>query len=230
MYQLVDDAWSVRHTTLSVLTDFAADGVVYLELRTTPRVLAGLSKEGYVRTVLDAIAEFEASSWSGSAAQAMHTFVILSVDRRNTLAEAHEVLALARQFAGRGVVGLDLCGDPKRSGVEGLGPALDAQAREGTGLGLTVHFGEIACSGSEAELATLLSWRPDRLGHACHVGEAARRDIVARGGLGLELCLSCNVQAGMVTGGFEAHHFGEWWKVKECVVVLCVSVLCSFSQ
>lgn len=51
----------MRYTTLAVLRDFAADGVVYLELRTTPRAMpaAGLTEDGYVQTVLDAIAEFE---------------------------------------------------------------------------------------------------------------------------------------------------------------------------
>jgi adenosine deaminase len=44
-----------------VLRDFAADGVVYLELRTTPRAMpaAGLTEAGYVQTILDAIAEYE---------------------------------------------------------------------------------------------------------------------------------------------------------------------------
>jgi len=61
IYHLVNDVASLRYTTLSVLRDFARDGVVYLELRTTPRAMpaAGLTKEGYIQTILDAIAEHE---------------------------------------------------------------------------------------------------------------------------------------------------------------------------
>lgn len=78
-YHLVNDVWSLRYSTLSVLRDFAADGVVYLELRTTPRVMpaVGLTKEDYVRTVLDTIAQFEAES--SDSDPGMHTRLILSV-------------------------------------------------------------------------------------------------------------------------------------------------------
>lgn len=61
IYNLVNDAGALRYTTLSVLRDFAADGVVYLELRTTPRAMpaAGLTEADYVQTILDAIADHE---------------------------------------------------------------------------------------------------------------------------------------------------------------------------
>ncbi|KAH8880436.1 Metallo-dependent hydrolase [Thozetella sp. PMI_491] len=217
LYHLVNDRWSLEYTTRSVLRDFAADGVVYLELRTTPRAMpaAGLTKAQYVQTVLDTIAAFEAEAPPAT----LRTRLILSIDRRNSLPEALEVVELARQFQGGGVVGIDLCGDPKKGGIETLAPAFE-QARGIPGMGLTLHFAEDECSGTEEELRLLLSWKPDRIGHVIHVSDAVKQAIIARGGMGLELCLSCNVHAQMITGGFEAHHFGEWWKVEEVVVVL----------
>lgn len=181
---------------------------------------AGLTKAGYVQAILDAIAAFESA---GPAPPTLRTRLILSVDRRNTPEEALEVVALARQFRDAGVVGVDLCGDPSRGGIAALGPAL-AQVHAIPGLGLTLHFAEAESSGTDEELRMLLGWNPGRLGHVIHVSDAVKREIAARGGLGLELCLSCNVHAQMITGGFEAHHFGEWWKVEECVVVLSVSL------
>lgn len=122
------------------------------------------------------------------------------------------MLALARTFRGRGVVGLDLCGDPAAP-VGALAPVFEEARRTsaagpgpGPGLGLTVHFAEAESSASDGELDLLLGWRPDRLGHVIHVGERVRREIVRRGGIGLELCLSCNVHAGMVRGGFEGQY------------------------
>ncbi|KAK3333336.1 hypothetical protein B0T19DRAFT_123191 [Cercophora scortea] len=216
IYNLVNDTSSLIYTTLAVLRDFAADGVVYLELRTTPRAMpgAGLTKAQYVQTILDAIASYEAEPDS-----TLHTRLILSVDRRNTLPEAREVLSLCRQFQPAGVVGIDLCGDPAKGGIEIFSPVFQ-EARQVAGLGITLHFAEAECSGTDNELALLLDWQPDRIGHVIHVSEAARATIIARGGMGLELCLSCNVHAGMICGSFEDHHFGEWWKVDECVVVL----------
>jgi adenosine deaminase len=89
-----------------------------------------------------------------------------------------------------------------------------------------VHFAETVASGSERELSTLLSFRPDRLGHVIHVPEDFKREI-ARRRLGLELCMSCNVHAEMIDGGFPAHHFGYWRHV-DCPVVLCVCFFLSF--
>ncbi|KAL2181458.1 uncharacterized protein P884DRAFT_265915 [Thermothelomyces heterothallicus CBS 202.75] len=218
IYNLVNDAAALRYATLSVLRDFAADGVVYLELRTTPRAMpaAGLTEAGYVQTILDAIADYERAE---QRSPGLRTKLILSIDRRHSPSQAACVLALAKQFLGRGVVGLDLCGDPAAP----LDPALPAvldEARRVPGLGLTLHFAEAPCSAGGAELDALLACRPDRLGHVICVSERVRREILSRPGIGLELCLSCNVHAGMICGGFEAHHFREWWNVDGTVVVL----------
>jgi len=199
-YHLINDAWSLTYTTCSVLQDFASDGVVYLELRTTPRAMpaAGMTKADYVRNVLEAISQFEAKS------STMHTRLILSVDRRNSLSEALETVELAAQFADQGVVGLDLCGDPTAGGIERLAPAFAKARHIAPGLGLTLHFAEAECSGTKEELDMLLAWKPDRIGHVIHVPGPVRQAIILRGGMGLELCLSCNVHAGMIRGGFES--------------------------
>ncbi|KAK0736823.1 hypothetical protein B0T21DRAFT_437484 [Apiosordaria backusii] len=216
IYALVSDLSSLRYTTLSVLRDFEADGVVYLELRTTPRALPPTStKESYIQTILACISEFEATTPDCR----LRTKLILSVDRRNTLAQAEEVLELCLRFRGEGVVGIDLCGDPACvSNVSSFTPVFRRAKREG--LKITVHFAEAEVSSTEGELELLLGWGPERLGHVIHLSEGVKRRVVEQKGVGLELCLSCNVHAGMVCGGFEGHHFGEWWTVKEVVVVL----------
>ncbi|KAK4650340.1 hypothetical protein QC762_706560 [Podospora pseudocomata] len=216
IYTLISDLPSLRHSTLSVLRDFQSDGVVYLELRTTPRAIpsANITKHLYVQTILDCIAEFEAGEGC-----TLRTKLILSVDRRNTLAQAEEVLELCRQFKGRGVVGIDLCGDPAVvDNLRSFTPVFRQAEKEG--LKVTLHFAEAEVSGTEEELDLLLGWGPERLGHVIHLGEGVKQKVRERRGVGLELCLSCNVHAGMVRGGFEGHHFGEWWKVEGVVVVL----------
>ncbi|KAL2156320.1 hypothetical protein VTH82DRAFT_1065, partial [Thermothelomyces myriococcoides] len=172
IYNLINDAASLRYATLSVLRDFADDGVVYLELRTTPRAMpaAGLTEAGYVQTILDTIAEYERTE---QRSPGLRTKLILSVDRRHSPSQARGVLALAKQFAGRGVVGLDLCGDPAAP-LEPSIPAtvLAEEARRGVpGLGLTLHFAEAPCSSADAELDALLACRPDRLGHVVCVDD-----------------------------------------------------------
>ncbi|OAA41019.1 Adenosine/AMP deaminase [Metarhizium rileyi] len=211
IYNLLTDEESIRYSLNSVLQDFLDDGVVYLELRTTPRCTTDMSAESYVTVLLDTIDEFEASQ------PRLHTRLILSVDRRHSVDTAQSILQLAirhHQMDGRGVVGLDLCGDPTaRPGGEiaMFTPVFEAASK--AGLGITVHFAEAEASGSHDELRTLLSWNPGRLGHVIWEDEEARKQIAQRG-LCLELCLSCNVQAGMVQGSFEGHHFRHWNDVK----------------
>lgn len=141
-----------------MLRDFAADGVVYCELRTTPksRPECGLTKRSYIEAVLAGIAAFKqgihespasesvssaarvpaenvpvqaaagAAAWVGevaagavnagscstAAAGGMIVDLVLSVDRRESGEQAAETVALAAEFAGRGVVGIDLSGNP----------------------------------------------------------------------------------------------------------------------
>lgn len=231
IYNLITAPETLRTATLSVLKDFHADGVTYLELRTTPRSLPSPTPQPpsvYVSTILSAIAEFEAAH---PGPETMRTRLILSVDRRHTPAQADETVRLAAQFRDQGVVGVDLCGDPaaRCHGVDGqdnisIFRGAFAEAKR-LGLGLTIHFGEAECSGHPDELAEILSWGPGRLGHVIHLGEDVKKEITAKK-IGLELCLSCNVHAGMVTGGFEGHHFGEWWGVEGSVISLGVSFCC----
>ncbi|KAG6037494.1 hypothetical protein E4U41_005073 [Claviceps citrina] len=207
IYNILTDEESIRYATRSVLEDFLADGVVYLELRTTPRATGDISADRYIQILLDTIRDFEQSC------PRMHTRLILSVDRRHSLATAESILSLAtrlRTEEGPGVVGIDLCGDPTaRTGgeVSIFTPVFKQAARNG--LGITVHFAEAEASASHDELRTLLSWRPGRLGHVIWEDEGAKKEIAQRG-LCLELCVTCNVQAGLICGGFQDHHFKHW--------------------
>lgn len=173
--------------------------------------------ESYVRTVLDTIAKFE------EAHPRMHTQLILSIDRRHDLTIAWSILQLAKKYHGKGVVGVDLCGDPAiRTGgaVDMFGPVFQ-EAKE-AGLGITLHFAEAEASASTPETRTLLSWQPDRLGHVIWEDDEAKKEIMRRG-ICLELCLSCNIHAGMIKGStFKDHHLGHWLGTEAVKVTLGV--------
>ena len=81
----------------------------------------------------------------------------------------------------------------------------------------------MAAAGSDGELWTLMGYEPDRIGHVIHVSEEVKREIIRRG-VGLELCLSCNVLGKLIEGGVGGHHFG-WWRGRGCPIALCVSGL-----
>lgn len=76
----------------------------YIELRTTPRATAEMTRRQYLDAVLDEVECY-------SAEQAA---LIVSVDRRMSVADAKECveLAVSLRDADRRVVGVDLCGSP----------------------------------------------------------------------------------------------------------------------
>lgn len=232
IYNLVNDWESIAYATRSVVEDFQRDGVRYLELRTTPRHIpsAGISREEYVQIVLDALTQHhEAQLVSGATnADLIEVHLILSIDRTMIAPEADEIVSIAASHAHPSpqssesplnpprVLAIDLCGNPTKGSISTFTPSfLRAKTLN---LNTTVHFAEVPASSTPAELTTLLSWSPDRLGHAINIPTALKAIIKERK-LGLELCLSCNVLAEMTQGGFEAHHFGEWWAT-ECPVAL----------
>lgn len=126
IYALCNDLQSLIYTANSVLKDFQDDGVVYLELRTTPRGIpaANISKELYIETILDCIK-------ASNASNVMKTNLILSVDRRNDLPTALDVINLADKYRNQGVVGVDLCGDPAVGDVSLFTPAFELAKSKG---------------------------------------------------------------------------------------------------
>lgn len=77
----------------------------YLELRSTPKKTAHMTRLQYVETVLDEVEKYAADEAA----------LIVSLDRRMSPAEAHECVDIAIDLRrnGRRVVGVDLCGDPQ---------------------------------------------------------------------------------------------------------------------
>ncbi|CAG8976878.1 hypothetical protein HYALB_00003489 [Hymenoscyphus albidus] len=164
IYNLITDLPSIRTTTLSALHSFASDGVIYLELRTTPRAIpsSNITKDLYISTILSVLHEFNTTS-------PMQSRLLISVDRRNTPAQAAEALALALKYKDQGVVGLDLCGDPSKGDISIFAPVF--KQAKAAGLGIVLHFAEMRIKEGSEELSTLLSWNPDRVGHVIHVPE-----------------------------------------------------------
>jgi adenosine deaminase len=238
IYNLVNDRESIAYATRSVIEDFQRDGVRYLELRTTPRSItdSGISREEYVKIVLEALSQYHKSQLNSGAndTDLIEVHLILSIDRTMTASEADEIVNLAAKYSRPPpvpttprptsnpqlppptVIGIDLCGNPTKGDISVFTPSF--HRAKTLNLNTTVHFAEVPASSTDHELTTLLSWYPDRLGHAINIPPHLKQVIKDRK-VGLELCLSCNVLAEMTQGGFKGHHFGEW-KDTECAVAL----------
>ncbi|KAF7348062.1 Metallo-dependent hydrolase [Mycena sanguinolenta] len=184
IYALTSNPANLRRATRAVLEQFL-DGdrpqCTYLELRSTPRETAEMSKLDYVQAVLDEVERYPASRAS----------LIVSLDRRMTTRAAQECVEIAHQLKaeGRRVVGVDLCGDPQ-AGDMGTFEQQFHDAKE-AGLGITLHIAETPANPAE-EILQLLSYAPDRLGHATFLDDEGK--AIVRGNKAcIEICLSSNL-------------------------------------
>ncbi|KAJ8652314.1 adenosine deaminase [Lichtheimia ornata] len=207
IYQLTEDEEAIRITTRNIIDEFAADGVKYLELRTTPRKnqATGMTKESYLSTVLSVVNE---------PRDDIIVRLIVSIDRRNTLEEAFEAVDLATKFRSQNVVGIDLCGDVSKGSFEALKPAFDKA--KSLGFKVTLHFNEIMENMVEAP--ALLAFGPDRLGHATFLDDASRQHIYGNN-IPVEICMTSNVVSKTVDS-YETHHVKDLLKEKH-PFVLC---------
>ena len=115
------------------------------------------------------------------------------------------MLKLAVEFAGRGVVGLDVAGDEDGEPLS----SYEGWLRRGraAGLGLTAHAGE--APGGRA-LETAIALGVDRLGHAVRLAERPDlADEVRRRGLVIEANPTSNVRTRSVPS-YRDHPLGAW--------------------
>ena len=116
IYALTSTKEALARATGAVLAEFLEpkEGeefpqATYLELRSTPRKTAAMTRLEYVETVLDEVEKYRPD-------QTAH---IVSLDRRMSKEVADECveLAITLKRRGRRVVGVDLCGDPSVSSL-----------------------------------------------------------------------------------------------------------------
>ena len=188
IHQTVTSLAAVRRIAREVLDDFAADNVQYLELRTTPRALKDADVESYVRAVIAELAAHE------SRCPSMTVRLLLSIDRTGGLERALETVMLAARLrsedgglASKYIVGIDFSGNPTKGSFGDYLPAFKL-AREQCGLRIAVHAGEVDHA---ADTASILAFRPDRLGHALLLGESAFASLKADP-IPIELCPTSN--------------------------------------
>ncbi|KAH3765004.1 adenosine deaminase [Pelomyxa schiedti] len=203
IHKAVDTTERVARVAAEAVSDFAADNVKYIELRTTPRELGARTKRDYIDGVLNSMSE--ACSASGVAAD-----LVLSVSRDQDPVDAMSTVELAAEYfnnrdCGSGshhasVVGVELSGNPYSRAWSEMAPSLD-RARA-CGIPISLHFAE---KESDSEALAMLSSRPNRVGHAVYVSRNSEVETqLLTQQVPVELCLTSNVATKRIPSA--AHH------------------------
>ncbi|KAM9376573.1 N6-Methyl-AMP deaminase isoform 2-T2 [Pholidichthys leucotaenia] len=221
IHKLVDTEEDILMVATDVIKEFAADGVKYLELRSTPREEkgTGLTKRSYVETVIKAIQQCKNEGVD------IDVRFLVAIDRRNGTEVAMETVKLAEDFmlSSDGlVVGVDLSGDPTVGHGKYLLPSL--QRARNCGLKLSLHLSEVSSQLEESEL--LLDLPPDRIGHGTFLhpeagGSQSLVDKVVKNNIPIEVCLTSNVK-GQTTPCYSKHHFNYWYQLGHPVVICTI--------
>lgn len=217
VHAAVRTAAALSRVVREAVADAADDGVVLLELRSTPRALAAAPDDDRVRALpLPAAADAADAELHryvaviGAAlvdAAVAHPTVmvrlLLSFDRAASPA-AHAAVArvaavwAAVRVAGLApvpdeedalVVGVDVSGDPRVGDARGLLPILSYLRSRG--IKVAFHTGEVR---NDDEHAAIAAWRPDRYGHMAVLSDDAVREHCARGTSAppIEVCPTSN--------------------------------------
>jgi adenosine deaminase len=188
---LMQDAEALERIAFELVESKAADGVRYLEIRWGPllHVRRGLALE-------DGIAAVAAGARRGAEATGVTVRLISTALRAHEPADNVRLAETASRFRGDGLTGWDLAG-PEAAFPDPLLHAKAFDAARVGGLRITVHAGEW---GGAAQVRRALRVDPERIAHgAPAIDDLALMIELAARGVGLDLCPTSNVQAGVVT-------------------------------
>lgn len=179
----------VRRLVLEAALDDAADGSTWTEIQVDPSGygarFGGIT--AFTDLVIDATREASEQAGIGMG-------VVIAANRTRHPLDARTLARLARQYAGRGVVGFGLSNDERRGDTAAFAPAFAIAER--AGLALMPHGGELRGPGHVTQCLDHL--HPNRLGHGVRASEdPAVLDRLAENGVALEVCPTSNVSLGV---------------------------------
>ncbi|CCF48158.1 uncharacterized protein UHO2_00487 [Ustilago hordei] len=214
IHSCVTTLQDVERLAFELGQDLEEDGVVYADIRTTPRAMSlasGTATEvdpldQYIKAVLRGFSRYTAQD-PGPNARKVIFRLLLSIDRaKHSPTQARTIVDLAHRYLNRGVVGIDLSGDPTKGQWSDFEPSL-IHARP-LGLRITLHAGEV--KDRDQEMTYMLDFHPDRFGHCCFVSDDNLKRL-KESKIPIELCLTSNLLSNSVAE-LKDHHFGLHYK------------------
>jgi len=180
----------IRRVTQEAVADAAEDNIRYMELRFTPYAMAklkGFTLHEVVQWVTEAVRE-------ESRKHNITVNLIIAMNRHENVELGERMMRTAVDFLGRGVVGIDLCGNEVNHRATPFIRIFEEGHR--AGLGVTVHAGE--WEGPENVIEAIERFPTSRIGHGVRAVEDSRSLKLAReNNIFFEVCPTSNLQTGV---------------------------------
>ena len=218
IHTITDNPEAVRMAARDVIREFDSDGVKYLELRSTPRVVEGrMTKTEYCESVLEEILVAKEQGLK------IRVKLLLAIDRRklDCFEETVELFKTLKAYPKyeKLVVGLDISGDPRMGDILSIMDRL--REIRAQGIKLAVHLAEIF---NAEETEAFLKFKPDRIGHGTciHPSLGGSKDLwqqLQEVKCPVEVCLTSNVLCQSVPS-YKEHQAGLYHN-QGIPVVLC---------
>lgn len=201
-YPMLRSPAAMERIAYELCEDCARDNIRYVEMRFAP-LLQATPQFPMPEVVRAALRGLE----KGTKQFGVRGGLILCFLRGASMESARETLNVAKEFFGRGVVGIDLAGDEVRYRDDLAYAPLFQEAHE-AGIPITLHAGE--ADGPHRIRDAVTRCHARRIGHGVHlIEDEALLDQVARTGIVLEVCLTSNVQTQAVSD-YESHPVREF--------------------
>jgi adenosine deaminase len=199
LYPVIQTPEAMNRIAYELCETLEKHGVIYAETRFAPVLITegGASQREVVEAVLDGLDR-------GQSDYDVTVNLILCVYRGTPPESGLTTVDLAREYRDRGVVAIDLAGDESQYEASDHARAFE-KARE-YDLNMTVHAGE---AGEVDNVAEALDLGGDRIGHGVRlIDDPDLTETVAEREIPLEICLTSNVQTGVVPS-YEDHPVTE---------------------
>lgn len=176
---------NIKRITFELVEDAANENVKYIEIRFAPmlHMEKGLSIKEVIQSVLDGMNE-------ACEMYEIKANLILGCMRNMSLKDAELVAKEGKEFIGKGVVAIDLCGPEEEGFAIKYKKAIDL-ARD-LGYRVTIHAGEAASGKNVIDAINLLG--AERIGHGINIKDMKEAyDLVKSTNVTLEMCPTSNL-------------------------------------
>lgn len=182
---------SLKRIAYELIEDASNENVKYIEIRFAPlfHMEEGLSIKEIIESVLSGISDGEKDfDIKGN--------LILSCLRNMPTERVYDVIEAGREYIGKGVAAVDLCGPEEEGFVEKFIEPIEL-ARE-YGYKITIHAGETGIGKNVLQAVKML--HAQRIGHGVFINNCKEAyNIVKEKNIFLEMCPTSNIQTKAVS-------------------------------